>query len=410
MSQGDVPATIMIVDDEPENLNVLGEMLRHEGWDVRAFPRGEMALAAAREEPPDLMLLDIRMPDLDGYEVCRRFQADQRLRSIPIIFLSAFSEPADKLRAFDAGGVDYVTKPFAEVEVLARTRLHLRLRRYQLALANLVLERVQELAEAHRRLRIWDDAKNQWLTTLSHELRTPLNGVIGILELLFMDLPADSTGHAMRPHYEASRRRIEKLIDDALTLSQIDVAAESFQLHPVRLGPVLRSVMESFTQQCPKVTVRTSLDAVEAVEILADSRLLVRAFSDLLAIAACCATAGEAITLASHATAQQAKVVVGTGGPRLTPEALETFFEVGGQRTPLKGGDFGLGAAVASRILQLFRGHVSIRNGSERGLVLEIFLPVHRAARPEKHLDAPSLRGGRHLAPSVAPRSEGGMS
>lgn len=387
-SPGAVPATIMIVDDEPENLNVLGEMLRHEGWDVRAFPRGAMALAAAREEAPDLLLLDIRMPEMDGYEVCRRFQADQRLRAIPVIFLSAFSEPADKLRAFEAGGVDYVTKPFAEVEVLARTRLHLRLRRHQRDLENLVQERVRELAEAHRRLRIWDEAKNQWLNTLSHEMRTPLNGILGILDLLYMDLPADSDGHALRPHYQAARRRIEKLIDDAQTLSQIDVAAESFQLRPLRLAPALRAAVEAFSGRAPAAKVQAVLEAVEPVAVLADSGLLLRALTDLLAVAACCA-ADAPITLETSAGTEHATVVLGMDGPRLAPEALETFFEVGGQHTPLRGGDIGLSAAVASRVLRLFHGHVSIRNGDERGLFLQITLPIHGA--PRAGTENPSL-------------------
>ena len=95
MSINSDPVTIMIIDDEPENLNVLGEMLRQEGWNIRAFPRGDLALAAAGDEAPDIILLDVRMPGMDGYEVCRRFKADDRLRSIPVIFLSAFSEPAD---------------------------------------------------------------------------------------------------------------------------------------------------------------------------------------------------------------------------------------------------------------------------------------------------------------------------
>jgi DNA-binding response OmpR family regulator len=124
-------ATVMIIDDEPENLNVLGEMLRQEDWDVLAFPCGEMAIhaAAAADELPDLVLLDIRMPGLDGYEVCRHFKADERLSAIPIIFVSASSITADKVHAFAVGGVDYITKPFRQAEVLTRVRTHIALSR-----------------------------------------------------------------------------------------------------------------------------------------------------------------------------------------------------------------------------------------------------------------------------------------
>jgi two-component system sensor histidine kinase/response regulator len=367
----------MIVDDETENLNVLGEILRQEGWGVRAFPRGEMALAAAGDELPDLVLLDIRMPDMDGYEVCRRFKADERLRPIPIIFLSAFSEPADKVRAFEAGGVDYVTKPFAEIEILARVHTHLRLRRHQLHLEELVRQRVQELAEAHRRLRIWDDAKNQWLNTLSHEMRTPLTGVFGITELLFMDVAPDSECHGLRETYDLSRCRIIKLIDDALTLVQIDVASEHFAVTPLFLADILRDALSILAGQAPEYEVQADFTAAEAVTVTGEAGLLTRAFLDLLLTAACCACAGEPLRLEMHVCAGQAHVVISTGGKSLSPDSLETFFDVGGQRTLLKGGgDFGLGATLASRILRLFNGHVSVRNGAVKGLVMDCSLPV----------------------------------
>ena len=370
-------ATIMIVDDEPDNLNVLGDMLRQEGWIVRAFPNGELALAAAREEAPDLILLDIRMPGMDGFEVCRRFKADDTLRPIPILFLSASAEPADKVSAFNAGGVDYVTKPFAAVEVLARTHTHLRLRRHQLHQEELVRQGVQALAEAHRRLRIWDDAKSQWLNILSHEMRTPLTGVFGITELLFMELQPDFDQQDLRDSFDLSCARINKLIDDALTLTQMDVAADSFDIRPVRLMPILRDALEAIAGQVPDGELRASVAALEPVSVLGETHLLNRAFIDLLRTAACCVAPGEFITLKTHVRDGWADVVIVTEGKSLSSEALETFFDVGGQRTLLKGGgDFGLGSALASRILRLFNGRVSVRNGTGKGLVVSISLPV----------------------------------
>jgi two-component system sensor histidine kinase/response regulator len=377
MNPDSAHATIMIVDDEPDNLNVLGEMLRQEGWGVRAFPRGELAVAAARDEAPDLVLLDIRMPGMDGYEVCRRFKADERLRPIPVIFLSALAAPSDKVRAFEAGGVDYVTKPFAEIEVLARTHTHLRLHRYQRHLEQLVCQRVQELAEAHRRLQIWDDAKTQWLNVLSHEMRTPLTGVFGIADLLFMNLPPESGAHALRGDYDRSCLRIEKLMNDAQTLAQIDVASEGFIVTSLRLARILQDALDAIARQLPDVEVRASVADVEGVAILGEPKLLTRAFSDLLSTATQCVGAGGSITLEALAAAGRVSVVLTTTGNSLSQEALETFFDVGGQRALLReGGDFGLGAALASRVMRLFNGHVSVRNGSERGLVIEISLPT----------------------------------
>lgn len=370
-------ATIMIVDDEPENLNVLGEMLLGVGLSVRALPGGALALAAARDELPDIVLLDIRMPGMDGYEVCRRFKDDEHLREVPIIFLSAFAEASDKLRAFEAGGVDYVTKPFVEIEVLARIRIHLQLRRHQLQLEELVAQRVLELAEALRRLRIWDDAKSQWLNVLSHEMRTPLNGVFGIAELLFIDLPAESASHDLRAEFDSARGRVEKLMDDAITLARIDVAATDFTLSSVSLKLWLQYASDEVARQQLTPRIQVSLAAVEHVTVLVEPALFIRALSDLLLTASHCVGPDEAITLEAQVVGEQAVVRVLTHGKSLPAAALETFFEVGGQRELLKGGgDSGLGAALASRIIRLFNGSVTVCNGTPHGLDMTLTLPV----------------------------------
>lgn len=123
---------ILIVDDSPENLNVLTCMLSKHGYQVRPAISGELALKAVRKAPPDLILLDIMMaPGIDGYEVCRRLKASEQTRDIPVIFISALHDTANKVSAFDAGGVDYITKPFRIEEVLARINTHLALRNLQ---------------------------------------------------------------------------------------------------------------------------------------------------------------------------------------------------------------------------------------------------------------------------------------
>jgi CheY-like chemotaxis protein len=122
---------IMIVDDNPANLNLLEDMLLQHGYEVRSFPLGRLALAAATKNPPDLILLDINMPEMNGYEVCERLKSDPGLSDIPVIFLSALNETEDKVQAFRSGGVDYVSKPFQFEEVQARVQTHVKLRRAQ---------------------------------------------------------------------------------------------------------------------------------------------------------------------------------------------------------------------------------------------------------------------------------------
>ncbi|MEW8131604.1 MAG: response regulator, partial [Candidatus Thiodiazotropha endolucinida] len=120
--------TIMIVDDLPENLRLLAEILRQGGYDIRAFPSGELALRAISMVLPDLILLDVNLPGIDGYEVCRRLRTDEGITNLPILFVSGLNSTSDKVRAFNAGGIDYVTKPFQPQEILARVKVHLELK------------------------------------------------------------------------------------------------------------------------------------------------------------------------------------------------------------------------------------------------------------------------------------------
>ena len=128
------PAGILVVDDTPANLQVLAGMLKDRGHKVRPAPSGKLALLAARRDPPDLILLDINMPEMNGYEVCEHLKADERLKGIPVIFISALTDQLDKVKAFAVGGVDYLTKPFQMEELHARVETHLKLRRLQVEL------------------------------------------------------------------------------------------------------------------------------------------------------------------------------------------------------------------------------------------------------------------------------------
>ncbi|MBD8525378.1 diguanylate cyclase [Pseudomarimonas arenosa] len=128
-------ADVLIVDDQPDNVVILAEALESADCRCRVATSGKRALAAVASKTPDVILLDILMPGLDGYEVCRQLKSKHETADIPVLFLSALDEPFDKLRAFEAGGADYVTKPFHIAEVRARVQVHVRLRRLQQALA-----------------------------------------------------------------------------------------------------------------------------------------------------------------------------------------------------------------------------------------------------------------------------------
>jgi signal transduction histidine kinase len=175
-------ASILVVDDTRANLRLLTDILRQENYLVRPVPDARLALASAVAAPPDLILLDIMMPHLDGYQVCEQIKAHQQTREIPIIFLSALSEVLDKVKAFSVGGVDYITKPFQMEEVLARVETHLALHKLQKSLQqknDALAEALTELRETQQELIEAEkmSALGKLVASIAHEINTPLGAI-----------------------------------------------------------------------------------------------------------------------------------------------------------------------------------------------------------------------------------------
>lgn len=175
---------ILVVDDTPANLHLLVKLLTNRGYKVRPVPNGKLALSGARGLPPDLILLDIMMPEMDGYEVCTKLKANPDTRDIPIIFISAIHELIDKVKAFSLGGVDYITKPFEAKEVLARVETHIALRNMQKKLQekNELLEKTladlrttqSQLIESEKMASL-----GSLVAGVAHEINTPVgNGLL----------------------------------------------------------------------------------------------------------------------------------------------------------------------------------------------------------------------------------------
>ena len=166
---------VLIVEDTLASLQLLSDLLTQAGYSVRQAQDGEMALFSARERPPELVLLDIRMPGINGYEVCRSLKADLRTRDVPVIFLSALHETEDKVQGFKLGAVDFIAKPFQPDEVLARVRTHIELRRLQTGLEQRVRERTADYEQSERKLQeSWQQLQELtgFLQTVREENRT----------------------------------------------------------------------------------------------------------------------------------------------------------------------------------------------------------------------------------------------
>jgi len=226
-------ASILVVDDTPENLRVLVQLLQAQGYRVRPVPNGEHALMSAQKEPPDLILLDILMPEMDGYEVCRRLKADDRTRDIPIIFISALDEGLDKATAFSVGGVDFVTKPFQAEEVLSRVYTHLTLHRMH-----------QSLQEKNEILQQQNAELDAFAHTVAHDLQNPLSVMMGYAEILVEDAANHTPDELIligQSNYQAAQKSIT-IIKNLLLLASI--RKEDIGQHPLDMADIIKQVME----------------------------------------------------------------------------------------------------------------------------------------------------------------------
>jgi two-component system sensor histidine kinase/response regulator len=373
---------IMIVDDNPANLKLLEDMLALQGHEVRSFPRGRLALAAAMNSQPDLILLDINMPEMNGYEVCELLKATAELSDIPVIFLSALTETQDKVKAFRAGAVDYISKPFQFEEVHARVETHLKLHDLQQALKlhNEQLEeavetRTCELAEANQRLRLLDRSKDAFLNLISHEFRTPLNGLLGVGELILEEMPSSQENIELQEIFVQSRRRILSILDDALLLTEIDVRGTQLRSAPVSLEVVLSRAMERATELATSRNVTFIEPSAHLGLVVGDESLLVRALQSLLETSVKFSEKGETVRVTHEGVSDSRRIVIESRGRAIPILALPRFFDQfssNGAMTP--GGDLGLGPPVALRILSLFGASVSVMNLEPVGIRFTVSL------------------------------------
>jgi signal transduction histidine kinase len=364
----DAETNLLIVDDSPANLRLLSGLLGQRGFRVRPIPSGELALVAARHEPPDLILLDINMPGMSGFEVCERLKADAELKDIPVIFVSAMDEVIDKVRAFAVGGVDYVTKPFQFEEVEARVRTHVALRRQE-----------RQLAASNAQLRAAERLRDNLVHMIVHDLRSPLMGILGLQELA-LEHPCTQADPALREYLSeatAASSHLMAMINGILDVSRLEAGQMPLNLQPCNLNERVQAAVALLTGLSASHDLRLVLAPGNPV-ILCDPDLVQRVIANLLGNALKHTPAGTAVVVTVAVVGGSVRVAVQDAGPGIAPEFQKLVFEKfsqAGLRAEGRQFSTGLGLAFCELAVKAHGGSIGVESQVGQGSTFWFVLP-----------------------------------
>jgi len=364
------PVTIAIVDDEPANLNVLEATLSRAGYRVVLFPRGELALAAAQEEPPDLGLFDVRMPGLDGYELCRRFKADERLRDIPIIFVSALSATEDIAAGFECGGVDYIAKPYREPEVLARVRTHVALRKAYL-----------ELADQHTRLQRLEQYRDSLVHMLVHDLRGPLQVIRGYLELIEEGLVAGRADPADLDNLQTAIQNtqlLDLMVSTVVHLSRMDSQSIPLQRQPLAIRDLYQAAHALVFPPTARTEVGVRI-AESCPRVQCDLDVSSRILANLLGNARKHTPDGTSIEFGAEPHATGVRLWVRDQGPGIPAQYHELIFEkfgVAARPREQRPASTGFGLTFCKLAVEAQGGTIGVESAPGQGSTFWFTLPA----------------------------------
>jgi len=372
---------ILIVDDVPENIQVLGNVLIREGKEVSYATTGEQALRIVAHKQPDLILLDIMMPDIDGYEICGQLKQNPLTKEIPIIFLTARNQTEHVIKGFQMGANDYITKPFNCDELSARVNTHLdlkvkseRLKLMNIELEHIVAERTKELNIAKQQLEKLDKAKSDFLNLISHELRTPLNGIVGFSQIL-----KDS---AMSSQQVEFIKEINKAAFRLVTLSDLALLITSLRAerYKIRTQPILiRSIIDELKQKISEKSRMLNIQIIsklhqENLYISIDKGLMNSCLEIVLDNAIAHSPANDAVIISAFPEEGGVAIEITDNGPGFTPKALKELFNFFvTEDIDYHSQGFGLGLATAKLIMDTLSGSIAVNNKESGGAIVKLY-------------------------------------
>jgi two-component system, sensor histidine kinase and response regulator len=379
-------AKIVVVDDTADNLHVLSSMLTERGYDVRGATSGLFALQAVKAAPPDLILLDIHMPEMDGYDVCMALKADPQTSKIPVIFISALNEVIDKVKAFSVGGVDYITKPFQIEEVLVRVENQLKLLNMQRQLEHQneqLQQEVQDRKRAEASLKEMLELREDLSRMIVHDLRNPLTTILLYSDFLLRRGELQDRARQSAEVIQSTAQQLESMINDLLVMAKMESGKLVLNCTQVNLNHLAMEVIENLQPIAEQKKIEIISQFPEdnqpiAIDFNLFRRVLDNIISNAIKFSPPESRVMIQITYPSSETAaessfKQARICVTDQGLGINEELQQHIFEKYTIGNFVKGiPQIGLGLAFCKMVIEVHSGTILIENNQPQGSIFTI--------------------------------------
>ena len=383
--------TVLLIDDNDITRTLLVSILEKAAYKVVISCCTEETLKKLRTLTPDIILLDVMMPGMNGFSFCRKLKKDPKYQDIPVIFLTSLSQQTDIVKGFDAGGQDYIIKPFNQQELLARVRTHIHL--HDTLLEN---KRLSRLAlDASR-------SKSEFLASMSHEIRTPLNSIIGMAEVLADTTLSDEQREYVRISRSAGENLLE-IINDILDLSKIEAGQTELEAIDFDLPTLLESVttMVSLRAGEQETTISTRIDGDVPFYLNGDPTRLRQILLNLVGNAVKFTHKGRVeltvTTAAANRPNQKLLFTIkdnGIGIPADKQQLIFDSFTQADSLTTRKYGGTGLGLTICQKLLNIMQGRIWLTSQPEKGSTFFFTIPFQQALSPRPEI-SPTLQPAR---------------